>query len=389
MGQSRRGGAPGKLWPSVLLDIGLVCLALGVVWGGIFHHLGEQRSEIAARAARTSMNLAHAAAGDIGRTIAGIDEAMLFLRAAYVAAPEHFDIAAWARGVAATDQPVFQYSITDARGWLLASSLGTPATPLDLSGFEPVRVQLNARDDVLFISKPVIGRVSHRQSIQFTRRIVGADGSFLGVLVFSVDPDRLVGLYREMDLGRGALGLVGLDAILRARAPDGQDLIGHDLSQSPVFALALKHKGGTVTIASPLDGVHRITSFRRVAGYPLFVTIGLDEKEVFAAFERYRRQYETVGVGLSLFALVGGMVLFLSRRRLLASRRDLAAAIENIGQGLVMLGPRGRIAVINRRAVEMLGEVPAASSGRLASGQHEEHHPGGRILEVRTQGLPD
>jgi diguanylate cyclase (GGDEF)-like protein len=386
----RRAGLRGGPWSGIaFLDLCLVFVVLGVIWGGMWLHLAEQRREISERATQTSMNLARAAAEDIARTVAGIDQSILFLRTAYADAPDHFDVAAWASRIAVAGQPVFQYSITDPQGRLLQSSLGHLGAPMDLSDREHVRVHLDAPDDTLFISKPVLGRVSGRWSLQFTRKIVGTDGRFLGVAILSADPEWLASLYRELDLGQGSLGLMGLDGILRARAPGGQNLIGRSVAGTSLFRQASRQASGTLETISPIDGAERVMSFQRVPGYPLIVTVGLDERDVFAAFDRYRGQYLVAATGLSLLAVAVGLLLLLSRQRLLRSRRDLGAAIENIGQALVMLGPGGNVAVINRKALELLGPAPAIGAGQLATGRHEEVRPDGRVLDVRTQRLPE
>ncbi len=177
------------LWPGALLDIALVCLVLMIFWGGIFLHLGEEHRETVSRASRTSANLADAAAAGVGRAIAGIDQAMLLLREAYVRAPGRFDIALWARQLAPVEPTVLSYSVADATGRIVDSSLGMPAEPIDVSPLEVVREQLDAHEDRLLISIPVMDQLVHRRCIEFTRPIITADGESLGVLVLAADPE--------------------------------------------------------------------------------------------------------------------------------------------------------------------------------------------------------
>ncbi len=80
-------------------------------------------------------------------------------------------------------------------------------------------MQLHPGTPQPYISRPVIGRVSGKPSIQITRRIERPDGSFAGVGVVSLDPADFNRFFQLINLGPNALiYLVGRDGVLRARS---------------------------------------------------------------------------------------------------------------------------------------------------------------------------
>jgi hypothetical protein len=82
-----------------------------------------------------------------------------------------------------------QIAVVNSAGILVASSLGPiPAEPVDLSDRAHVRVHLHAQVDSLFISKPVLGRISAKWSIQLSRPIFTKAGSLTGAIIVSLDP---------------------------------------------------------------------------------------------------------------------------------------------------------------------------------------------------------
>ena len=77
-----------------------------------------------------------------------------------------------------------------------------------------------------YISKPLIGRMSDRISIQVSQRVeLGRTADFLGVVVFSLAPGQLTTLHKSIDLGpRGMVALIGTDdQIIRARFTAGSE----------------------------------------------------------------------------------------------------------------------------------------------------------------------
>ena len=64
-----------------------------------------------------------------------------------------------------------QIGVTDARADIIYSNLGLSGPVVNLSDREHIRVHLDRLHKGLFVSRPVVGRVSRKASIQFSRAI--------------------------------------------------------------------------------------------------------------------------------------------------------------------------------------------------------------------------
>ncbi|MBV9528983.1 PAS-domain containing protein, partial [Sphingomonas sp.] len=198
-----------------------------------------------------------------------------------------FNINAWARDIPMLAWATIQVAIIGPDGRLISSTADPDAKPIDLSDREHVRVHLERRVAGLFIGKPVLGRVSHKVTIQITRRVEGSDGRLLGIVLFSLAPGDLTNLNRMIDMSpHGVIVLTGLDSVILARFSQG-DLSGIEgIGQSvagrprpegfPEGARGFYVKRGTV------DPIERIFAYQRLARYPLVVTVGLDRDYVLA-----------------------------------------------------------------------------------------------------------
>ncbi len=386
-------------------------LMLGIlllIWGSIGLQLYVERIATEREAVKDTGNLARAFEENIIRSVNAIDQVILFVRDTYSRDPGHFDLTNWARDRPFLNDQTLQISLMDARGVLIQSNLGPTPTPVDLSDREHFRVHVNSKQDVLFISKPVLGRVSHRYSVQFTRKIVGMEGEFLGVVVVSLDPYYLARFYDSLRIDHGFIMLVGFDGIVRAGS-DATQLIGQPLTSSPLLELAARAEDGSYQIArAPMTGAPAFVSYRRVAGYPLVVAVGYGANEVFAPYRLHRLEYMLAGAGLSVFVVSVGLLLARHRRRLARYQGALTATLENMSQGIIMVDRDGQVAVINRRVGELLGLPPhlmregtsfeaiirwKTEHGELDPRQYtnismyERTRPTGTVLEIRTTML--
>jgi hypothetical protein len=179
---------------------------------------------------------------------------------------------------------IVQVAIIDAKGIMRASNAGPqPAPPIDLSDREHFRAHLDSLDDRLFISKPVIGRVSGRWSVQLTRRFLNRDGKFGGVVVASLNPAHFTSFYNRIEFGSSTtVALLGKDGEVRSSGgASGGFELGQDLSNSAMFRRAQLIPNASVDDIDPASGKSRLVTFRHVHGHPLIVSVGLDHKEIF------------------------------------------------------------------------------------------------------------
>src|SRR5260370_7071459 len=114
-----------------------------------------------------------------------------------------------------------------------ASNVGPqPASAVDLGDREHFKIHGDSAEDRLFISKPVVGRVSGKWSVQFSRRFSNSNGTFAGAVVASLNPEHLTKFYDKIDFGSSALiALIGSDGVVRSSGGTGRGLaLGQDLN---------------------------------------------------------------------------------------------------------------------------------------------------------------
>ena len=307
--------------------LALVTVLLLVIWGSIFGYVEKTREVSLALAERTTANLARAFEESVRRTVSSIDQALLYMRRDYEAAPGKFDAATAFNDAVSMHTLGVQLSVTDENGILVASSKGMPVQKVDLSDREHIRVHKDGAEDFLFISKAVLGRVSNQWTLQFTRRVRKPDGSFGGVMVLSINPFILSDFYSTVDIGSdGLVSVVGLDGFIRARTALSEKIISTSLQGGSLFTFLKDKSEGTYVTDGLIDPQKRIASFRRLQDYPLVVVIGQSLDEALTTY--YQQRAQGLAVGLFSTGLLAWFAWALLRRFSVNSQRILKLTSE-------------------------------------------------------------
>lgn len=320
------------MWSSLLrrLDVRwllalFAMVLIGATWAVTLTQLAsEERQEIAG-AERQARDLVRLFDEHASRTIAAADQAVIFLRHRYNSLGAGLDIAQELRSGLGPSDLYNLFTIVDQRADVVLST--QPFKTTNLGDRPHIRVHLPAGPDRLYVSQPVLGRVSHKWSLQMTRRISKPDGSFNGVVVVSLDPAYFTRLYGDIDVGgHGSIALVGEDGVVRARRVGQNESLGQDIHASELFAAMRAGARGNALLSGPIDGRRRFYAYARLRDLPLYAVVGLDREETMADYADHRRQALLLAGASTavVLAFTAGLIVLIGH--LIASREQAHAA---------------------------------------------------------------
>jgi signal transduction histidine kinase len=300
-------------------------LLLVLAWVSVAVMLDLKRRDALAAELQQNRNLARVLSEQTLRVLAAVDQAMVRVdRAQATQAMQPDDLIRFANETGLAPQILVQLSLIDAQGLFVSSNLdpsGHRTGAVDLSGRAHVKAHLDRRErpvgeDALFIGTPVLGKVSQRWTIQLSRALRDGQGHMDGVVVASLDPSYFERVYADVNVGStGAVSLIGQDLNIRARVVGGQpNGMGTQLPGRTVLLQHLQETEGSFRTTSSVDGVLRLSAFRRVAGFPLFILVSTGESEALAGWQVTRNGMLALTGVLSL-TLVGGAYIFVTGLR--------------------------------------------------------------------------
>lgn len=363
--------------PLVYALLTFFLLLIAALWLGIGHQLNDIRRASDEGARRDLSNLSLAFGEHIRSLANGLDQTLVSLRQQWVVDRAGFD--ATVRQYRSTVGPdyIIQIAVIGADGRLAYSNLNPAAKPIDLSDREHFRVHRARSADRLFISRPVMGRVSKRWSLQFTRPIPDASGQFGGVIVMSVTPDYFSAFYQRIGLGDdGVVNLIRDSGEVLARSPPLEMAIGRSVD-AMLPAAEDEADGKLAELHSPIDDVIRIYAVRALPELGLLVSVGRSEASIRHSTSEQRNSIVLVGIGATAAILafaVSVMGSFATRARAtrrLAHARDrdrvLLTALESVPSGIVVTDADASIQWVNPAFLDLTGYPMDEAIGRKPS----------------------
>ncbi|RKE23888.1 diguanylate cyclase (GGDEF)-like protein [Paraburkholderia sp. BL23I1N1] len=301
----------------------LVAVVLSAtIWAATVQRIDHEGEQARAADVATNSQLASAFAAHIAKTVHDADVVVQWVKYEYERSPATFALADYKRRGLVSADTALQVTIVDATGKVLQTT--TPdARAVNLS--DRLHFRVHEQGDIgLYISQPVLGRVSSHWTLQFTRRLNHPDGSFAGVVVVSEDPDFLTDGFYNLD----GLGLHGMLAVLSDNGYLLSRLAGGEPTSPkgpPASAFSAMTGAKGKIVKDPVDGVERFVSYHHLTEYHVSILAGVSADDALAPFRQARLLYCALAsfLSLSLLAAAAWQVAVTRRFRRLAETDSL------------------------------------------------------------------
>jgi signal transduction histidine kinase len=332
----------------------IVIFALILVWTVAAYELYRNRqSQLHEAEVRTAVQ-AHVFAEYSRSTLKRINEFMLNIRTDWTGDWETF-AALVQRRQENIDDLTFQVAIIDRDGFLAYSNLAKPNDRTDLNEREHFRVHKEANNaDHLFVSRPLMGKVSKKWSIQMTRPIF-KDGIFNGVLVISLSPEQFASFAEKLRIAGGSsLTVVRNSGEIMARYPAVESSLGK-VVKGAVFLDAAAPDFGNYQRAATADGLERIFGYYRLPEYGMTFVLGEAMTDVLAPYVEHRSMVLLGASSVSVLALLLFLMLYRSLSSLEEVQRQLDSIFSLSPDGFVSFDKGHRVKYISPTFFRMTG----------------------------------
>ncbi len=364
-----------------------IALVVGL-WAVIIFATHIEGQTAVERARSQGHNLSAAFASESTRMMDAISSAMELIAGRIREEWEHgqgtLDAARLTADIAAVARPVVRAGLIGPDGRMIFSSMPPAVAELDFTGRAEFEAHRDPGSPPLFIGHPIMETQGQPMTLPVTRRVVAADGKFLGVLMFSLSPGHVTRLHQAVDLGRrGTLAIICPDGVIRARfsadRPDGLMGVGTSVMDGP-FNPNLPPGGVYSYIrAGAVDNVVRLFTLRRLTDYDLFVSVGIDLDDILAGARN--QKLLSIAVGGAVTLLIGMLTVLLIREIWRRTMREIELAHEH-GRleeaHAQILRDRERLALANRELIKTAERADAANQAKsqfLANMSHELRTP--------------
>ena len=315
-----RAAGPYVFW----LKTAATLIAIAAVVASYFALLDNARVQARARAEENMRSVSFALAQHIERTIDQADQIGRVMRLQYVRGEK---FASFARLYKEIDPDLYtQFALIDQTGVSVFSTV-PGSKPVDLSDRKHFRVHADGDGrDFLYISEPLVGRVSKKLTLQLSRRVDSLAGKFLGVTVISINPEEFTSVYRRLVGDSGVVTLTGFDGITRIRVDKNGFTFGQNTSKLPWFGSVLASDHGFAEIEGSVDGLRRLMAFQQIPKLSLYVTVQLSFAEMESKYLGGYVSYVPATAALIILILL--LLFFLSVRTQVLNRRLARSNID-------------------------------------------------------------
>jgi hypothetical protein len=200
-------------------------------------------------------------------------------------------------------------ALNDADGKMLNSSHAGAVRNGDYSARDHIRRAHEAPSSELIVGTPQKSVGTGEWTLYLARSIRAADGTYLGAVVAAINLSYFEKFYQAIALGGGStITLARSDGMLLVRYPVTRNLIASGILKQSVWIQAVMTGAETASGFSPgfITGEHRLTTVRKVHGYPLMVAATEPIETILA---NWKGDAWAIGLGTAA-AVIGCSILF-------------------------------------------------------------------------------
>jgi signal transduction histidine kinase/DNA-binding response OmpR family regulator len=261
---------------------------------------------------------------------------------------------------------------TDANGMVVYGEDIVPGAPLDLKVREFYQRAKDARTMVFGV--PVKSRISGDMVFPLIHALTHADGAFGGTVYVNINNSRISELIASLKLGpHGVITLIDTQHRLLHRYPEMRGVApGTLVPIGPDTAAVLRAgiQNATYGTVSRLDGEKRRYRIERIGPYPVYILVGLAERDFLAPWRGEVRR--GLGFLLVLYLLTGSLLAGVRA----ALRRRQAALDELVAKEAVLESSLATLLVAKEQALA----AGRAKSEFLSNMSHEIRSPMNAVL---------
>jgi PAS domain S-box-containing protein len=300
----------------------LASVLLALIWGGVIWQADRIKTERVADFRQNLMHLSEVLDETLVRQLQEIDNALLILRSDYIDNKPNLKRTVrllWQGPLKNLDVHV---TIINRLGYAEMSDASESVSNVYLGDRAHFRYFADGGADQLYISDPVLGRITKRWGMQLVRPILDHNGKFLGAIVIFLPPEQLTHFMQALEVGSDTVMTVfSPTGVMLSRSKDIDTLLGS--RQSPQqLADFQRDKNGFLLRRSALDQVERGIAFRWIKPYPLLLLVARTPTGVYAEIAASQRLLMFLGGAVSL--VVSGTLVLLGNS---FRRRERAEAL--------------------------------------------------------------
>ena len=228
--------------------------------------------------------------------------------------------------------------VADAQGRLTQGTGVLPSTAMMLADRDYFVWLRRDPGAGLVVGQLVLGRISDTWVIPLARAIRTPEGGFAGIVVGAVQATRFTRAFAALTLGSGgAFTLLDSEMRVVARYPDpvGREPVAGMTLVSEVLQALVRSDAieGRYQAVSPIDGVYRISGYRKVPGVSsLHVVAGQSTEKVLSGW----RQEAVQASVLVLVFMLATLVLSWFIHRGWRQQAQVVAALQEVNRTLAI-----------------------------------------------------